>query len=46
VPLAGHGGSFYLFAMNYECFAVDVSDKVAEIRLNRPENYNSMIPAF
>ena len=32
--------------MTYECFAVEISDKVAEIRLNRPESYNSMIPAF
>jgi len=32
--------------MAYECFEVDVSDSVAEIRLNRPENYNSMIPSF
>ena len=32
--------------MAYECFAVEISDKVAEIRLNRPESYNSMIPTF
>ena len=32
--------------MAYECFEVEVSDKVAEVRLNRPEQYNSMIPAF
>ena len=32
--------------MAYECFEVEVSDKVAEVRLSRPEQYNSMIPAF
>ena len=45
-PIACTGASFYSFYMSYECFAVDVSDGVAEIRLNRPESFNSMIPAF
>lgn len=32
--------------MSYECFEVQVADGVAEIRLNRPENFNSMVPSF
>jgi len=32
--------------MGYECFDVEVTDKVAHIRMNRPEKSNSMIPAF
>ena len=30
----------------WECFDVDLSDGVAHVRLNRPEAYNSMVPAF
>ena len=30
----------------YECFDVSISDKVAHLQLNRPDRYNSMIPAF
>ena len=32
--------------MAYKCFDVDVKDKIAHIRLNRPEKRNSMIPEF
>ena len=32
--------------MGYECFDVEVADKVGHIRMNRPEKSNSMIPAF
>ncbi len=32
--------------MGYECFDVEVSDKVAHIRLSRPETRNSMIASF
>lgn len=32
--------------MEYECFEVEVSDKVAHVRMNRPEKANSMIAAF
>ncbi len=32
--------------MGYECFDVAVSDKVARIRMNRPDKANSMIAAF
>ncbi|MDY7105345.1 MAG: crotonase/enoyl-CoA hydratase family protein [Actinomycetota bacterium] len=32
--------------MAHECFDVEVSDKVAHVRMIRPEKSNSMIPAF
>jgi enoyl-CoA hydratase len=32
--------------MGYECFDVTIEDKIAHIRLNRPEKRNSMSPAF
>lgn len=32
--------------MGYECFELEVTDKVAHVRMNRPEKANSMIPAF
>lgn len=32
--------------MGYECFEVEVRDKVAHVRMNRPQRHNSMIPAF
>ncbi|MEO2168455.1 MAG: crotonase/enoyl-CoA hydratase family protein [bacterium] len=32
--------------MRYECFEVEVADGVAEIRLSRPDKFNSMIPSF
>ncbi len=32
--------------MTYRCFEVDVTDKVASIKLVRPEKRNSMIPEF
>ncbi|MDG1411922.1 MAG: crotonase/enoyl-CoA hydratase family protein [Acidimicrobiales bacterium] len=32
--------------MGYTCFEVEEADNVAHIRLNRPEQLNSMIPAF
>jgi enoyl-CoA hydratase len=30
----------------YECFEVSIDDKVAHLRLKRPDAYNTMIPAF
>lgn len=30
----------------YECFSVDITDKIAHVRMIRPERANSMIPAF
>ena len=32
--------------MGYECFEVDVADKVAHISLSRPDELNTMTPAF
>ena len=32
--------------MGYECFAVEVTDKVGHIRMIRPEKANSMVPSF
>jgi enoyl-CoA hydratase len=32
--------------MGYECFDVEITDKVAHVRLNRPDALNSMIPSF
>jgi enoyl-CoA hydratase len=32
--------------MGYECFDVEIVDKVGHIRMNRPEKSNSMVPAF
>ena len=32
--------------MGYECFDVEVADKVAHIKMIRPERANSMIPSF
>ena len=32
--------------MGYECFDIEVVDRVGHIRMNRPEKSNSMIPAF
>ena len=32
--------------MAYECFEVDVVEKVAHLQLKRPESFNSMVPAF
>jgi enoyl-CoA hydratase len=32
--------------MGYECFDVDISNRVATVTLNRPEKRNSMNPAF
>ncbi len=32
--------------MTYSCFAVDVEDHIAHVRMIRPERANSMIPAF
>jgi len=32
--------------MDYECFDVTIEDKIAHIKLNRPEKRNSMSPAF
>lgn len=32
--------------MGYECFAVDIDDKVAHVRMIRPDKANSMIPSF
>lgn len=32
--------------MSYECFDVTIADKVAHLRLSRPDAFNSMIPSF
>ena len=32
--------------MGYRCFEVDVSDRVAHLRLSRPDELNSMVPEF
>ena len=32
--------------MSYECFHVETRDGVTEVRLNRPDALNSMVPAF
>ncbi len=32
--------------MGYECFEVEVADKVGHIKMNRPEKANSMVPSF
>lgn len=32
--------------MDYKCFDVDVRDGVAQVKMNRPEKLNSMIPEF
>ena len=37
---------FYENLMSYECFHVETRDGVTEVRLNRPDALNSMVPAF
>lgn len=32
--------------MTYACFTVDIAEKIAHVRLNRPDKANSLIPAF
>lgn len=32
--------------MGYECFDVEVNDRVAHLRMIRPETHNSMVPSF
>lgn len=32
--------------MSYSCFTVEIADRIAHIRFNRPEKANSMIPEF
>jgi len=32
--------------MGYRCFDVDISDRVAHVRLSRPDELNTMIPEF
>jgi enoyl-CoA hydratase len=32
--------------MGYRCFDVDVADKVAHVRMNRPDELNTMVPEF
>jgi len=32
--------------MGYRCFDVDITDKVAHVRLNRPDELNTMLPEF
>ncbi|WP_334144359.1 crotonase/enoyl-CoA hydratase family protein [Rhabdothermincola sp.] len=32
--------------MGYSCFDVEITDKVAHLRLNRPDELNTMVPAF
>ena len=31
---------------SWECFDVSLADGVAHVQLNRPDTYNSMVPAF
>ena len=33
-------------AMTYRCFDVDIADRVAHVRLNRPDELNTMTPDF
>ena len=30
----------------YECFEVSITDKVAHVQLKRPDDLNTMVPAF
>jgi enoyl-CoA hydratase len=39
-------GSWYAIPMGYTCFEVEITGKVAHLRLSRPDELNSMIPAF
>ena len=39
-------GVWQPLGMGYECFDVEISDKVAHLRMNRPEKANSMIASF
>ena len=32
--------------MSYECFELTITDRIAHLRLNRPEKANSMVPSF
>ena len=32
--------------MSYECFELTINDRIAHLRLNRPEKANSMVPSF
>ena len=32
--------------MDYSCFSVDIAEKIAHIRMIRPEKRNSMVPEF
>ncbi len=32
--------------MSYECFELTITDRIAHLRLNRPEKANSMLPSF
>jgi enoyl-CoA hydratase len=32
--------------MGYTCFDVEITDQIAHVRLNRPDELNSMVPAF
>ncbi len=32
--------------MRYRCFDVEIADKVAHVRLNRPDELNTMVPEF
>lgn len=32
--------------MTYTCFKIDITDNIAHIQLNRPDELNTMIPAF
>src|SRR3954447_21747112 len=33
-------------AMGYRCFEVEVTDKVAHVRMTRPDELNTMVPEF
>ena len=32
--------------MDYSCFDVEIKDKIAHVRMNRPDDFNSMNKAF
>jgi enoyl-CoA hydratase len=44
--LALSSACFYENLMSYECFDVETHEGITEVRLNRPEALNSMLPSF
>lgn len=45
-PQTGSNNDLREHTGDYTCFAVEIADNIAHIRLKRPEAYNSMIRAF